>query len=135
MATTALESHHGKLRVFAGQLLAMTKQPDLARNSGAAREVLNKMAGTLSVHLAAEDQSFYPRLIADKRREVSDVAKRFQQEMGGLKETFALHLKQWTGDAISANAPAFARETTQLLQTIGARMDREERDLYPLDKA
>jgi hemerythrin-like domain-containing protein len=130
-----LQAHHGKLRAFAEQILSIAKQPDLAGKSAAARDVLNRMAGTLSVHLAAEDQSFYPRLIADKRREVSDLAKRFQQEMGGLKEIFAQHLKRWTTDAIAADAGGFARETTQVLQTIGARMDREERELYPLDKS
>jgi hypothetical protein len=133
MATETLKAHHTKLRDLAGQILSASKQPTLAASAGPVRDLLNRMAGILTVHLACEEQSFYPRLLADKRHEVSGIAARFQQEMGGIKETFGRHIKQWTSDAITADPTGFARDTSALLTQLGSRMDREERELYPLE--
>jgi hypothetical protein len=133
MATDGLKAHHIKLRDLAGQILSAAKQPALAASGGAVRDLLTRMAGIVSVHLAAEDNSFYPRLLSDKRREVSEIAARFQQEMGGIKEAFGQYVKQWTRDAIAADPTGFAQDTATVLSKLGSRMDREERELYPLD--
>jgi len=133
MASDGLKAHHTKLRDLAGQILSATKLPALAASAGPVRDLLTKMSGILLVHLAAEDHSFYPRLLADKRREVSDAAARFQQEMGGIKEGFGQYIKQWTRDAIAADPTGFTRDTTSLLTKLSGRMDREERELYPLE--
>jgi hypothetical protein len=131
MATDALKAHHAKLRDIAGQILSALKHPLPAGNPAGARELLAKLGGILTVHLAAEDQSFYPRLLSDKRREVSELAARFQHEMGGLKEAFGQHMKRWSSEAVSGDTTGFARDTAALMATLGTRMDREEREIYP----
>lgn len=133
MATDLFKTQHQRIRELSDQIRTALKLPDPARAAATARDHLAKMAGTLTVHLAAEDQVLYPRLSADKRREVSEVARRFQQEMGGLKETFGNHVKRWTSDTVATDQAGFARETLALLGALATRMDREERELYPLD--
>jgi hypothetical protein len=64
---------------------------------------------------------------------VREAADRLHGEVGDLYQSVGAHLERWpTSQAISGNAPEFARETLEVLRALGRRMKREDRELYPL---
>ena len=97
------------------------------------RKALVELSARVTVHLASEDQVVYPRLIKAADQNVSTIAKRFADEMGGIGDAFKVYLSHWRNAvAIAARARTFASETKQIASALGTRIDREERELYPL---
>lgn len=113
-----------------------TKLDDKAlANGGAkeARDLLSKLAGKLLVHLAAEDQALYPRMMASQNAEISTIADHFQKEMGGLKQAFERYYGAWnTVEAIRSDPAGFIDATGKVFEALGKRVDRENTYLYPL---
>src|SRR3546814_9618290 len=52
--------------------------------------------------------------------------------MVDLSADFIANDDKWTGERVAADWPAFGRETIALFDILAARVEREERELYPL---
>ena len=62
-----------------------------------------------------------------------EVARRFQQEMGGLHAAFSAFTARWpTAAAISRDAAGFVGEARPLLAALEERIHREDRELFQL---
>src|SRR6476620_3803591 len=70
-----------------------------------------EFASALICHLKLEDWLIYPRLISSANRSVSDVAKRFSEEMGGLAASFKDYSERWGAIAITADWEGYRTET------------------------
>lgn len=130
MVNEFYRDQHAKIRDLAGQLVKSTSPKAVSAKD--IRNLLNKLSGVLSVHLAAEDKALYPRYVADSRPQISGLAKRFQQEMGGLVGTFTSYVNKWSIAAIAQEPDAFAHETRGIVAALLARIDREDREFYPM---
>lgn len=104
----------------------------LPANAAKVRVLLNKLSGKVSIHLAMEDDALYPRLLQHQDAEVKNKAKKFIDEMGGIKNAYLDYNKKWTQSAIEMDSPAFVKETTGLFGALGDRIKRENNDLYAL---
>lgn len=90
------------------------------------------MSGILSVHLAMEDRSFYPRLIGHADRELSSLARRFLDERGLLEQRFRDYRAAWPSAMVIEGAPAgFVDDTRALLGLMWNRMKMEDDVLHP----
>jgi hemerythrin-like domain-containing protein len=88
--------------------------------------------GRLTVHLALEDQVLYPKLKSSSEPTVRDMAKRFEQQMGGIKSSFDEYGKRWPGKlAVGKDPTAFVAETRQTITALKERIRREDSELYP----
>jgi hemerythrin-like domain-containing protein len=108
---------------------------DPARLAGAAveaRSLISKLLGKLSIHLAMEDQSLYPRLVQHADKSVRETAKRFATEMGGVKPAVESFGRKWTEAELRANPTAFCEEAKKLFVVLADRIKRENTQLYPL---
>src|SRR3546814_2271940 len=83
-------------------------------------------------HLKCEDWILYPRLMATGDQELMRITRDFEIEMGDLSADFIAYDDKWTGERVAADWPAFGRETIALFDILAARVEREERELYPL---
>lgn len=95
-------------------------------------QVLNQLAGLLKTHLNREDNLLYPALAESPNTDVAETAKQFQQEMGQLATDFGEYFGRWRAFAIDADLDGFARETDLIVAALADRIDRENRELYPL---
>jgi hypothetical protein len=127
----ALHAQHRRLKELFGQL-ANRVGPDIAGNAGSIRELLDTMDHILLAYTAAEDSAAYARLVADARPQVSDLARKFQRDMGALKRAFADYSDKWSRKVIATQPTIFRRETEALIAMFTGRIDREEQELYPL---
>lgn len=104
----------------------------LPANAAKVRVLMNTLSGKVGVHLAMEDDALYPRLLQHQSAEVKDKAKKFIDEMGGIKKAYTDYNKKWTQSAIEKDSAGFVKETTALFAALGDRIKRENNDLYAL---
>lgn len=102
---------------------------------GAAADVrlkLSELAAKTTLHLAMEDGSLYPKLMAHEDPKVRDTASRFNNEMSALTGLFETYAGKWTEAAIREDSTGFIAETTKLFAALANRIQRENTELYPL---
>ena len=133
MNMTKFYEHHGEVRTLAARI---ESQLDAGRIAAAPADIAGdvvKLFGKFSVHLTIEDQALYPRLAQNPNAEVRRMANAFQSEMGGLKGRFDAYRTAWPGPVAIAKDPArFIQETRTVLALLKTRIDREDKQLYPL---
>ncbi|AMU92366.1 hypothetical protein ATM17_25450 [Sphingopyxis macrogoltabida] len=126
-----LRDEHAALVTLARILTGMIRAPQPPRMTelAAARGLLRD---TLLRHLKCEDWILYPRLKASGDPELVRITREFELEMGDLADDFTAYDNEWTPQRVAAGWPDFCRETAIMLDILAMRIEREERDLYPL---
>lgn len=126
-----LRAEHAALETLSQFLMELVAaaHPPRATELAAVRGMLRD---TLVRHLKCEDWALYPRLRATGDYELNRLAKEFVDEMGHIAGDFADYDARWTGEAVEADWPGFCAETTGILAALGMRIEREDRDLYPV---
>lgn len=126
-----LRAEHAALVTLSRIILDMVRAPhpspptELASARAQLRENLVR-------HLKCEDWILYPRLMATGDQELMRITRDFEIEMGGLGADFIAYDDKWTSERVAAAWPEFSRETIALFAILAARVEREERELYPL---
>ena len=95
--------------------------------------LLERLNRILLAHLRLEDDWLYPKLLQNDNAKVAETAKRFSEEMGGLKAAFVSVFKTWTAPgAIAADHDGFCVAWNAFHAQLEQRMQREDDDLYVL---
>ncbi|MGH8146616.1 MAG: hemerythrin domain-containing protein [Rhodanobacteraceae bacterium] len=103
----------------------------IAPHADAIAHELVAMSAAVKLHLAAEDHMLYPALAADVRTQ--DIGERYQTEMGSLAQTYGEFVKRWSFAAQIADDPeTFRAEANTVFKALHQRVQRENRELYPL---
>jgi hypothetical protein len=132
-SVSALRKQHDELVALVRRMTPLLKAELLARDANPMADLLSQINSKLLIHLAIEDHSLYPKLLAHPDPAVREVTQRFIDEMGFLAAGFGAYCKRWRLPAlIEQNAPAFVTETHLLLTAIGKRIEQENSVLYPL---
>ena len=124
------EDHAALARMFRdlGEMIAQPAPPPQLDLFNLRRELVS----TLLAHLKLEDWSLYPRLIESGDAVLSDIARRFKDEMGGLAPAFLAYCDKWTASTITSDWPAYCKDTRTILDALHERLTRENRELLPL---
>lgn len=126
-----LRAEHAALSALARIILSMAQDPappppaDLASARAALRD-------TLVRHLKCEDWALYPRLRASGVADLVRLTRSFELEMGDLADEFVAYDAKWTADRVATDRAGFCRETKIIFDLLQLRIEREERELYPL---
>lgn len=86
----------------------------------------------LAVHLAKEDKHVYPALKRHENASLASLATAYETEMGDLDQRFRDYLADWPIQIITRRWLQFRLATTDLMDKLVQRIEREERELYPL---
>ncbi len=131
--TEKFRGQHNVLVFQATDLHKRATSIETIEDAREARQLLNHFAGKLVVHLAKEDKSLYPTLLAATDPKVVALTQRFIREMGDLAATFDSYTKSWVSpQKIFENKDEFAAETTAIVTALGQRIDKENNELYVL---
>jgi hemerythrin superfamily protein len=95
-------------------------------------ELRRELVSTLLAHLKLEDWALYPRLVESSDEVVSEVARRFQEEMDGLAPAFVAYCDRWSASAIDRDWAGYCSETCAILDALEHRLVSENRELLPL---
>ncbi len=125
-----LRAEHVALTTLSGFLLDLVAAPRPPRPTELAA-VRGMLRDTLVRHLKCEDWALYPRLKTSGDPELAKLARDFVGEMGYVADAFAAYDARWTAERAAADWPGFCDETRAVLGAVGARIAREDRELYP----
>jgi hypothetical protein len=132
-STDRFSRQHAELAQLAKALVKELDTRAIAADPSKVKRALALFTGKLRVHAAMEQQALYPRLFASPEPAVSAKARALFDEVGGLYDGFFGYLATWTAaGAVEADVEGFCRETMRQLFQLGARMKREDKELYPL---
>ena len=126
-----LRAEHAALVTMSRIILDMVRAPhpppaaELATARGQLRENLVR-------HLKCEDWILYPRLMATGDQELMRITRDFEIEMGDLAGDFIAYDDKWTSERVAADWTDFCRETVIVFDLLAMRVEREERERYPL---
>ncbi len=126
-----LRAEHAALVTLSRIILAMTEAPHPSDvdKLAVAREQLRE---ALVRHLKCEDWILYPRLMSTGDAALMRITREFEIEMGGLAAEFVAYDEKWTGERVAADWPGFCRDTKIVFDLLAMRVEREERELYPV---
>lgn len=94
--------------------------------------VRGRLTAKLIAHLKAEDWLLYPRLLESGDARVASTAQAFVEEMGGLAAAFNTYVESWDAFRIEREWAAYKAETAGIIAALRCRINRENRELYPL---
>jgi hemerythrin-like domain-containing protein len=95
--------------------------------------MIGKLNTLLRVHFAYEDTVLYPLMMRSGDGEAAALAHLFAHETGSLAPEFEDFVRRWSGPtAIDSMFGLFREEATALFGALGARIERENDQLYPL---
>lgn len=131
--TQIFRRQHDALELLAADFMAALGTCKTELQARDCARTLAKLTGILLMHLAAEDRSLYPRMMASQDVATAQTAHRFAEEMGGLAGAYRDFNAKWSrAEAILADVPGCMAEAQSVFAALGNRIARENDELYPL---
>ena len=130
-----LNEHHKKLWDFLQKLQSYQSDAEVLAHGKEISATISQLSGILSVHLAAEDKYLYPALQKDPAAHIQQLAAKFSREMGTLADVYKAYRDRFMlTSQIEADPDLFLKETARVLQALSNRLQKEDKELYPLLK-
>ena len=131
--TDGFRRQHDDLLEIATAISAFLTPEKAASEAQQVRSLLSKLGGKLTMHLAMEDKSLYPNLLAKADASEKAVVQSFIEEMGGIAEAFGKYMSSWPSPSAIQDDPAgFVSQTSQIFSALSGRIDRENKQLYTI---
>lgn len=132
--TQHLREQHDRILEVSQQMTQRLASAEPAESKAVAlRKLLSTLVGKLTIHLAMEDESMYPLLLKHPDARLSQLGRRYMDEMGGLSKEVRSYADRWPSAVqIQRDLPRFSEETSRVLQALHERVGRENDELYPL---
>lgn len=130
--TDEFRRQHDDLLAIGAEFRGLLQPEALRRDPRPARALLSTLAARLAVHLSLEDRLIYLRLLQTGDERTRTLTRSVMAEMGSLGAVFKAYDEKWQVAAIEAEPTVFARESVQALAALAKRIERENRQLYPL---
>lgn len=132
-AITRLQAQHDALGGMMLRLVNLVEGFQGAEQAMPITVQLSKLAHLLRLHLATEDEWFYPAMMASGEPLAELVAASYREEVGGIAEEVEDFLRRWNSSAvIEIGFVRFRVGLLALLAKIQERIGREDHELYPL---
>lgn len=127
-----LHGQHQAIIRLASDLIGLAGKLRTREDAMEARALLERLDRVLGAHLELEDRSVMPMLTGSDDPATRALALDCVEEMGGIAQVWAGHLAMWNVPAIQDAPARFASATHNLMEAVAHRVEREERELYPL---
>lgn len=132
MITDILIPQHNEALEIAGKIVGQF-DGNSVKDAVETRKLLSSLLGKLTIHLVMEDKNLYPKAEGCGDMQLSNLSKQMKTEMSGLAEAVTAYGRKWaTPDLIQNNQAGFISETKQVFATLQKRIEREEKEFYPL---
>ena len=128
-----LKDHHEGIYKLLDTITGAKTETQAVNQADDISRALSRLAGLISIHLAAEDKFLYPNLAKSEVPKIRETATTFDQEMGHLADTFTTYKEAFmTPTKIKNNPAGFLQETHRVIGALIERLQREDQELYPL---
>ena len=124
---------HVDIRKNVSAILDIIDGQDMDSNINELTTHINILSGRLLIHLSTEDKFLYPDLLNSTSIEIKKLAEKYIQEMSGLANKFNDFKNRFnTKSKINSDKNTFIIELKAIFKLLEERLNREDRDLYPL---
>lgn len=131
--TDTLRRQHDRAMEIAQHLRTMTRHYRRRDDAVSIATELARLLGLLRIHLAQEDQSLYPAMMASSDPQAATLARDYQREMGDLALVLEGFMQRWCSSTVIAlKIDEFRTDLDRLLTALALRIERENQFLYPL---
>ncbi len=131
--TQRFRDQHDDLLKIASEISSHLNVDELSNDASEARLLLSKLLGKLTIHLAMEDKALYPQMLGHSDERVRDMARKFMEEMGGLRGAVNAYKKKWSSALPIQNDPTdFISQTKGIFDALANRIEREDNELYKM---
>jgi hemerythrin-like domain-containing protein len=131
--SSRFKHEHKVILGIVSQLEDLLDAEALAANGTPAHQLVAELAGLLTEHLRVEDAVIYPSLVTHSEPSVRATAQLLAKRIGGIGRTFEAYVGAWAaGETISGDPARFVAETRGMMRALKNRIEREDRELYPL---
>lgn len=128
-----LMDQHVKIRELIGEVKRYIDVDKSEENISLLAYKINKLAGVLRIHLSSEDRYLYPDLMSSDDSDIRELAGSFDKRMGGLSNGFISFKTRFnTVENIQNKYGDFILELDDIIEKLLTRLDREDKELYPL---
>jgi len=105
----------------------------IPQNAADIAALVIKMSSVIKLHLSIEDKFLYPALQEANNPRLAMLGKQYQHEMTHIAETYGEFARKWNDAAqVASNPEGFRNEANRVLKILFERMQREDRDFYPM---
>lgn len=126
------KNEHGQILEGIATLRTLSHAGIVDNASEIARRIV-AMSSVIKLHLNAEDRVLYPGLQASGDRTLALLGQEFQQEMGSIAAAYVEFAGRWnTPGRVHDDPQGFRADANRVLKAVYERMQRENRDFYPL---
>ncbi|QLZ59686.1 hemerythrin domain-containing protein [Citrobacter freundii] len=113
--------------------LRTLSQSGVSSNAQQIAAAIVSMSAIIKTHLSAEDQFLYPQIEQDGNSKLRQVSTQFQREMADIVGKYDAFSRRWNiASKLMGNDEAFRRDANTVLRKVFERMQRENKDFYPL---
>ena len=113
--------------------LRKLSQAGVSSNAQEIATAIVSMSAIIKTHLSAEDQFLYPRIEQDGNSTLRQVSSTFQREMTDIVSDYDVFSRRWNiASKLIGNDEAFRRDANTVLRKVFERMQKENKDFYPL---
>jgi hypothetical protein len=131
--TDNFRKQHAEILTIAREINALLSDTLTPAAAAAIRALMSKLAGVVTLHLAMEDKSLYPKLTGHADTSVRAISQRYSDEMGSLAAAFGDYMKNWqTMSLILADPVAFSVDSKAVFNALSKRIHLENTELYTL---
>ncbi|MBS0305558.1 MAG: hemerythrin domain-containing protein [Proteobacteria bacterium] len=132
MNITRFENDHEVIQGYITTLRELSRAGTAAKAKEIATAIV-QMSGKIKLHLAAEDATLYPAMEKSSNADAMRAARAFQSEMGMLATGYAAFVARWnTPTSVAHDPEGFRADANEVLKALFQRIQREDRELYPL---
>lgn len=129
-----LHGQHRAIIRLASSLTGLVGKLRTREDAMEARALLERLDRVLGAHLELEDRAVMPMLVGSDDPATRALARDCVEEMGGIAQVWAAYMAMWDVPAIQGAPARFVSATHNLMGAVARRVEREERQLYPLAK-
>lgn len=131
--TANLERQHQEFFDLITKMELHKSEQQVKDNAGTISLLLSQLSGKLKIHIISEDKFLYPALMKNTNPKIKTTSQAFFEEMGGLSKVFEEFKNSFaTTNKIASNSAAFLRESQKVFLALKKRIEKENKDLYPL---
>src|SRR5690606_15091693 len=128
-----LKRQHEEIRASIAYILDIINKEQVEEKAMDIAKELNKLAGKLKIHLISENDFLYPDLLNSSNMKLKELAETYMNEMLGIGDSFMAYKDNYnTKTKILADVDSFVKETKETFQLLEARLNKEDKELYPL---
>lgn len=133
MDVKSLKRQHSEIMDLAAWILDNIEKNTVEQNVNEIAQNINAITGKLKIHLLNEDKYLYPQLLKSSDEKLNSFGKKYYEEMKDVSTAYEDYKSRYnTGSKIKQNIAGFIEETKQVFKLLANRVNREEKELYPL---